>query len=146
MAALATLATTTLSQLVGPSDQTFKLASTSGITPGTRLYLDRELTSVVSVGDGLVTVRRGVDGTAGARHGYNTLITIGRADQFFEVDPLGLPPNELPVTPYINVLTGVVWVATGDEQGPGVSGRLWQQSTTTSTIGSLGVRVTTTTP
>jgi hypothetical protein len=145
MAATVTLSTTTLAQQVSASDTIFKLASTSGLIPGVRLYLDRELVTVVDINpDSSVDVARGVDGSAGSAHAYGSIVTIGRADQFYSSDPIGLPPNELPVSPWINVLTGAVWTAVGDESGSGLGARLWAQQTTTSTVGALGVRVTTT--
>lgn len=144
MAATVTLATTTLTEQVSASDTAFKVASTSGLTPGVRLYLDRELANIISIDGSSVQVARGVDGTASSRHASNTPITFGRADQFYDSDPVGLPPNELPVSPWINVLTGSIWLASGDELGPGLGGRVWAKQTTTSYAGSLGIRVTTT--
>jgi hypothetical protein len=123
------------------------LASTSGITPGVRLYADRELMSVdrlTGVGNEAV-VRRGIEGTAATRHASNTAVYIGRGDQFYSSDPVGLPPIVVPVSPYINVLTGVAWVAQGDEAGPGNAGRLWAPITVTQAAGAFGSTVVTTT-
>lgn len=145
--ATVTLSTTTLTFAVNADDRQIKVASTSGLTPGVRLYLDRELAEVVSLGvDSWVNVRRGVDGTGSSRHASGATITIGRADQFYASDPVGLPANEVPVSPYINVLTGVHWLPQGDEIGSGRDGRWWQARTTTYSTGSLGVRTTETTP
>lgn len=147
--ATVTLSTTTLSQTTEPCESKVILASTSGLTPGVRLYVDRELMAVdrlTGIGNEAV-VRRGVDGTAASRHATNTTVTIGRGDQFYQSDPVGLPPSVVPVSPYINVLTGVSWVAQGDEVGPGNAGRIWAPITITQAAGALGVTVlTTTTP
>lgn len=148
--ALATvsLASTTFTTTAEPGDTLVNLASTSGITPDVRLYVDREMLAVVRL-TGIGTqaiVRRGLDGTAGSRHATNATIYIGRADQFFTSDPGGLPPSETPVYPYINVVTGDIWVPQGDETGADLNGRVWSKITTSLESGALGIRqrVTTT--
>jgi hypothetical protein len=147
VAATVTLSTTTLSAAVSASDGAFTLASTSGIVPGVRLFLDRELIAVVSLGLGTsVNVRRGQHGTAAQAHASGSTVTIGRADQFYESDPQGLPPDVVLVSPWINVLTGAQWTAQGDESGPGLKARYWQQTVVTPAIGDLGIRVTSSTP
>jgi hypothetical protein len=153
MAATVTLASTTLTAKVCPNDASLPLASTAGIVPGLRLYLADsvasrgELCAVVSLGLGTaVNVRRGVDGTASAAHAAGATVTIGRADQFYGSDPVGMPPVAVAVSPWINVLTGTQWLAQGDEVGAGTALRFWQQVTTTTTPGVLGARVTTQTP
>jgi hypothetical protein len=144
MAALATLATTTLSTAVEPNDSAVILASLEGITPGLRLYVDQELMGVRSIGIGTtVHVFRGVDGTATTRHASSRTVTIGRADQFYDHDPIGPPPAQLLVTPWINVLTGAQWTAQGDETGADAAGRWWAKTEHTHGVGSLGVRTTT---
>jgi hypothetical protein len=138
--ATVSLNTSTLLVTVEPSDNRIQLASTSGLAPGVRLFLDRELLAVETL-TGIGTeaiVRRGVDGTTASRHATNTPVYIGRADQFYASDPVGLPPNELPVSPYINAVTGDIWVATGDESGPGLQGRLWSKVTRSMVPGALG--------
>jgi hypothetical protein len=147
MAATVTLSTTTLVNSVDPLDQAISVSSTSGLTPGVRLYIDRELMSVISLGiSPWVNVRRGMDGTATSRHASSSTVTIGRADQFYQHDPVGLPPEEVLVSPWINVITGDRWTAEGDEAGPGVGGRWWQKTVVTHDTGALGVRTTTSTP
>lgn len=151
MAATVTLSTTTLTYAANDSDSAVILGSTSGITSGVRLYIDRELLTVISLGLATnlgtsVNVLRGVDGTGSSRHPSGSTVTIGRGDQFYASDPAGLPPDVVLVSPWINVITGTSWTAQGDETGPGLSGRFWQQTVTTPSIGSLGVRVTTTAP
>lgn len=148
MAATVTLSTTTLTNAVTADDRQIQVGSTSGLLPGVRLYIDRELLEVVGLLGyaSIVNVRRGVDGTGASRHASGATITIGRADQFYSSDPVGLPPSEVPVSPYINVLTGVHWLAQGDETGPGRDSRWWQKRETTYSTGALGVRTTETLP
>lgn len=146
--ATVTLATTTFTGTVEPSDNIVNLSSTSGITPDVCLYVDRELIGVVrltGIGNQAI-VRRGIDGTIASRHATDAPVYIGRADQFYSSDPVGLPPNPPAVYPYINVLTGDLWVAQGDETGADVAGRIWAKITTTLDTGALGIRqrVTTT--
>lgn len=147
MAVTVTLATTTLAAPASVTDQQIKLASTSGVLPGYRLYVDRELMAVTSLGvSPWVNVRRGVDTTATAPHTSGQVVTIGTADQFYSSDPVGVPPAAVPVSPYINVLTGDFWYAQGDELPAGNSNRWWQKRSTTYTAGALGVRVSTQDP
>lgn len=147
MPATATLSTTTLAAAVGPSDQQVKVASTSGLVAGDRLYLEGELMEVTGLGvDPWVNVLRGRDGTAGAAHDSETTLYIGRADQFYSVDPPGVPPEAIPVSPYINVVGGSVWFAQGDVLPSGQTNRWWQKQTTTYSEGPLGVRTETLDP
>lgn len=144
MAATVTLATTTLTRAVSPSDSDVQLASLTGVVPGLRLYMDRELMTVLSLGIGtLVNVLRGKDGTITCGHSGGSTVTIGRGDQFYDFDPVGLPPNEVLVSPWINVRNGKWWTAEGDEVGPGLSARYWAETTATRSIGALGARLTT---
>lgn len=145
MAATVTLSTTTLSEAVSESTNRFLVASTDGLTAGTRIFLDRELAKVVSLDVGTwVNVARGVDGTAGAAHSSGVTVYIGRADQFYSQDPGGRPAEAIPVSPHINVLAGNVWFAQGDSL-PGAS-RWWQKQTVTYSAGALGVSTTTLDP
>jgi len=153
MAATVTLASTTLKQAVAAADAAIVLVSTAGVVPGLRLYLADsvasrgELVTVVSLGLGTtVNVRRGGDGTATADHAAGSPVLIGRGDQFYATDPVGMPPVAVLVSPWVNVRTGTQWLAQGDEAGPGTGLRFWQAVTTTSVPGVLGGRVTTQTP
>lgn len=141
MPARVTLATTTLSTPVNASDGRILPASTSGLFPQTRLWMDRELMRVIAVEPtGWVQVHRGVDGSASAPHASGITITIGRADQFYSYDPVGRPPEAIEVDPWINVLNGNVWRAQGDTDPVGLADRWWQLQTTTYDVGALGVR------
>ena len=147
MAATVTLSTTTLSEPVSASAGQIRVASTSGLTAGTRLFVDRELMSVVSLGvQSLVNVLRGVDGTGSAAHSSSAELTIGNGDQFYSADPIGRPPEAVPVSPYINVITGERFLAQGDELPAGETDRWWQKVETTYAVGALGVRTKTTNP
>lgn len=147
MAATVTLSTTTLSVAVNANASSITVASTSGLTSGTRLFIDRELLTVVSLGVGTaVNVLRGVDGTSGAAHASSSVVTIGRADQFYQSDPIGAPPAAIPVSPYINVITGAVWFAQGDQEPSANTNRWWQLQTSTYDVGPLGSRTLVQTP
>ncbi len=138
MPATTTLSITSLAAPCGKDDPQIKVASTSGITAGMRLFIDRELMSVVSLGvSTLVNVRRGVDGTLATAHTAAFPMYIGAADQFYNFDPQGKPPEAVLVSPHINVLTGDVWFAQG-ESGPNAVARWWQKQVITYTQGPLG--------
>lgn len=145
MPATVTLSTTTLIEGVSATPRTIKVASASGVVIGRRLYIDKELMAVTALvvsttAYTLVQVTRGVDGTSSAPHSSSSVVTIGQPDQFYHVDPLGAPPNAIPVSPYINVRNGKVWFAQGDTQPDGQTVRWWQEVTTTYGFGALGYR------
>lgn len=149
MPATVTLGTTTLVSPAGQGDAQITVASTSGLFIGTLLFVDRELMAVSGFGVGTqVNVRRGVDGTMATPHASGSTLYIGRADQFYDVTPEGIPPAVIPVSPYINVRTGVVWFALGDTtpSATGTQFRFWQPQTVTYDVGALGVRTATLTP
>jgi len=147
MPATVTLSTTTLAAPVNSRDGRIKVASTSGLFAGYRLWIDKELMSVVSLDvDTWVNVKRGVDGTSGSAHSSSATLTIGRADQFYTSDPVGSPPAAVLVSPWINVLSGKVWFAQGDTLPDGDSNRWWQEESVTRGVGPLGVRTTTLDP
>ena len=142
MPATYVLSTTTFAAPVGKFDPQVKVASTSGLAAGSRLFSDRELMQVVSLGvSTLVNVRRGVDGTASDSHGTDVTVYKGEADQFFSFDPQGRPREDLLVSPHINVRTGDVWFAQGDGSADGQ--RWWQKQSIGHDVGPLGVRTTT---
>lgn len=147
MLATVTLASTSFASAVGAFDTQVNLASTSGIVPGVRLFANREMLCVerlTGIGNNAV-VRRGLDGTGSSAHATNETVYIGSPEQFYDIDPQGVPVTGSPVNPYINTRTGVIWVIQGDDVGSGAAARAWQPVTTTQTTGALGVRVTTTT-
>lgn len=143
MAATVTLSTTTLARGCGVTDTRVQVASTSGLLPGMFLFLDRELMEYLrdGVSNGIGTwidVRRGSGGTAATEHSAGSVMTFGRGDQFYSTDPVGAPPAVVPVSPYINVVTGDVWLMQGDESIGGE--RWWTKRVNTRGIGPLGVR------
>lgn len=141
------LTSTTFTQPVAASDSQVVLASTSGITPGVALFVNREqliVERLTGIGNAAV-VRRGQNGTETRAHSTGDTVWIGSPDWFYTSDPQGNAPNPVRVSPHINILTGDVWYVQGDEEGAGTFLRTWQKATTTQTIGALGVRVTTTT-
>jgi len=147
MPATVTLSTTTLQASVGAGDRQILVASTSGLIPGVRLWVDTELMSVVSLGVGnWVNVLRGESGSAAQHHDSGVTITIGQPHQFYSTDPVGAPPEAIPVSPYINVINGTVWYAQGDALPTGQSQRWWQKQTATYGVGALGVRTVTLEP
>lgn len=148
MAATVTLSTTTFTQPVLLGDTQVLPASLTGVTPGVCFYIDRELMRVVdpTLPGGWVRVLRGQAGTGTTPHGTNVTVTLGRQDQFYDFDPIGMPPPSVPVQPWINLLTGAIWSPQGDEEGSGVNARYWRQITTTYGVGALGVRTATINP
>ena len=146
MSATVTLSATTLARSCGATDDRVQVASVSGLLPGMFLFVDRELMHYISthvVGDigTWILVRRGASGTAASAHAGGAPITYGRGDQFYSTDPVGAPPAVIPVSPYINVLTGDIWVMQGDEIPGGQ--RWWAKYVDTHDTGALGVRTDT---
>lgn len=147
MPATVTLATTTLEAPLDAQSSRVKLTSTSGVGPGLRLYVDGELLTVVRVDvDPWVVVLRGQEGSKQTSHPSGFTVYIGRGEQFYQYDPVGRPPDAVPVSPWINVQNGSVWFAQGDTQPDGISDRWWQIQRTTYDQGPLGVRVKTQDP
>lgn len=144
MPATATLSTTTLAEGTGASAGAIKVASTSGLTPGIRLFIEGELMEVVSLGiDPWVNVFRGRDGTAGTEHDSGATIYIGRADQFYSMDPVGSPSEVIPVSPHINTTNGAIWFAQGSSSPRNQVRRWWQKQSVSMSQGPLGVRTRT---
>jgi hypothetical protein len=145
MPATVTLATTTLAAAVGPADGRLSFASTAGMTPGLRLYIDGEMVTVNRLDiDPYVFVTRGVDGTDSTPHASGTTVYICRADQVYQGPPQGTPAAAIPVSPYIDTLNSKIYFAQGDASS--TSNRFWQQQTTTYDVGPLGVRTVTVDP
>lgn len=148
--ATVTLSSTTLKTTCSASETRIELASTSALVIGLVdqcLWIDRELMSHISIGIGnWVNVVRGVGGSVQSAHGSGAVVYIGRPDQFYSSDPIGLPPSPVLVSPWINVLTGAIWLAEGDEVGPSAGARFWQAVTNVPGTGALGIRTTTQNP
>lgn len=162
MGNLVTLDSLLLIQPVNPDDNEIYLsdipsailAATGRLTPGLRLYVDKESMSIVSfrlsgvAAANPVRVRRGQDGTGAGKHANGATVWIAQPHQLYSTDPSGLPPTELLVSPWINVLTGDVFFARGDAVGAGATTNLrhWVKQATTWSEGALGVVTVTSDP
>jgi len=139
-------ASTTLAKSVGSSDVFIPLSSVSGIAKGSVIYVDLEampVAQVVTTGalPGVVVTRTG----RAASHGIGATVYYGAPSAFATVDPVGVPPAGS-VAWVINTITGRIWVAQGDEAGPGAANRYWQLQTVTPGVGALGVRTSVASP
>jgi hypothetical protein len=119
---VATLSTTTLGAAVGATALTVPLASVANVSVGQWLYVDSEALAVTAIAGLWVTARRGVGGTLAADHPSGATVTIGDPSQFYDTDPVGVPPSPVLVTPWINVLTGTQWVVSGSTWVPTTEG------------------------
>jgi hypothetical protein len=139
MPATVTLSTTTLLTELKPSDSLVRVASTSGLIADVHLFLNGELMRVVSpdVASSGVYVYRGVGGTSAVRHDPGAVIYIGAADQFYSTDPVGSPPEAIPVSPWINIQSGAIWFAQGSATSD--EPRWWQKQAVVPEVGALGI-------
>jgi hypothetical protein len=130
------LSGTNLATAINASDNVIVVDDVSRLFLGARLFVDHELMEVERIGPGkAVTVRRGVDGTIASAHAAVVLM-LGRGDQFYMADPVGRPPDAPLVFPYVNALTGDLWMSEGDQEGTGY--RYWQKVTFNVVAGALG--------
>lgn len=97
----------------------------SGVNKGDYLWFDREAMEVLDASVNPVRVLRGAAGTAVASHVVGTAGYSGPSYLYSTVDPTGIPPVGAP-NPWINTREGRVWIAVGDESGPGTLQRFWQ--------------------
>ncbi len=148
---MANINQTTLSKAVGPtSAEVFiPLASLATIAVNDQLLVDREQMHVSALVPTVtppgVRVRRGVSGTISTSHAPGAIVTTGPPTAFNVTDPVGVPPaGQQPY--WINTKTGAIWVAQGDETGPGTLARYWQLQVTTQARGALGIRTTSIVP
>lgn len=147
MPATVTLTSTTMAAAVDRSNGRIKVTSTSGMTPGVRLYVNGELMTVIRLEpDPWVSVIRGVDGSRASAHPAGDVVYIGRADQFYSQPPQGRPDAAIEVSPYIDVINGVVYFAQGDTTPSATADRWWAAQTNTRTLQPLGVRTSTLDP
>lgn len=147
MPATETLNTLTVLSNLSAGDGSVLVSDTSNLFPGVRVFYDGELMSVVRVGiSSNVDVLRGVDGSRAVPHVSGGTAYVGRADQFYSMNPHGRPNDSPLVSPYINVVNGTVWLAQGDTLPPGLGQRWWQQVTTTYGSGAMGITTTTVEP
>ena len=141
MPATVTLATATLTYGIDSGASEVTLSDVSGVRPGYRLFIDRELLQAQSVSGSVVKVKRGIGGTANSKHDSSATVYIGRSDWFYQQDPVGAPEPAIPVSPYINVSNGKVFFAQGDATSTAY--RWWEEAVTTYGTGPLGVRTRT---
>jgi hypothetical protein len=147
MPARVNLATTTLDQTLDAKSRSVKLASVSGVRVGMCLFLDGELVKVTLLDIApWVQVLRGQDGSKAIPHSSGVAVYIGDGSQFYQFDPVGRPSETFEVSPWINVQTGAIWFAQGDNDPVGLADRWWQQQGVTYDQGPLGVRVKTFNP
>ena len=149
MPATVTLSTATLAYGVDPRADEVTLSSVSGVYPGFCLFIDQELMTVLRLLDSArVKVGRGIGGTPAQDHSSSATVYIGKPEHFYSADPIGVPSSAIPVSPYINVLNGRVFLAQGDAaQFPGQQvNRWWQPVETTYGVGPLAVRFSTQDP
>src|SRR5689334_5742787 len=133
MPATVTLTSTTLTYGVDQNADKVVLASVNGVVKGYRLWIDKEMMKVYSVNPDTLTVQvgRGRDGTGSQRHSSSAVVTVGSPEQFYEYDPIGAPGSSIPVSPYIAVRTGKVWMAQGDATPENAAYRYWLDVTQT---------------
>lgn len=106
---MAALSSTTLAAAVDATSERIKLTSATGVSAGTYLFTDGELLVVVAMNGVFADVRRGQGGTAGTPHASGVTVYLGTANQFYNVDPAGDPPNPPLTTPWINVVENRMW-------------------------------------
>jgi len=111
VAQLNTLIKTTLSASVTRDQTSFAVASATGISAGTMLYVDTEAMLVNSISGTTVGVRRGHTGTAAVAHLSGAMVLLGAPNLFYAHDPSGsCTAASILVTPWVNVRTGNQWL------------------------------------
>lgn len=131
---------------------TSTLVTASYITVGTGLFIDQELTQVTQIlSDPLgvkYRVKRGLGGSMAQPHNSQAPVTIGSMDKFYSYDPKGRPRDAVLVSPWINTVSGRIWMPQGDSvpAAPFAAFRWWQDVTNTYGIGPLGVRTQVSSP
>lgn len=131
-----TVTSTTLSTAVSStSANVITVASTTGITAGVGLFVDREAMSVTSVNTTTrqVGVIRGVDGTLGSTHAASATVYVGPTSGITGQGPFWMsdPPigsctaaNEQ-YSLRINVQNGRIWSCTGGQWMNVQDGYMW---------------------
>lgn len=150
MPATVTLSSTTLAEGCDMGQTRIKVTSTTGMVQGLRIYVGGpggELMKIQRLDvSPWVIVTRGVDGSKASPHSSGETIYIGRGDQFYNVPPVGRPDAAIAVSPYIDVVAGLIYFAQGDNQPSATAVRWWQVQTNTRTTQPLGVQTTTLDP
>lgn len=122
--AQATTTQTTLSAVVtapgqGAPSQLVVVASATGISVGSELFVDREAMLVNAVNGTALTVQRGYDATSASAHANSSLVYAGptsgiTGSPFLYQDPRigSCTASSLLYSLYINVVTGALWQCT----------------------------------
>jgi hypothetical protein len=140
---------TALAKSIVSADTIIPLVSMANINKGDVLYMDMEAMptsktlspNFTSTPPTVVVARSG----RASSHAAGVTVYTGPPSAFVVVDPTGVPaPGSQPWQ--INTLNGRIWVAQGDEGGPGVGNRFWLLQSTIPGIGALGVRTSLTSP
>lgn len=117
-----TLVQTSTSTAITATQDTFCLASTTGIVgrsnnaASTMLYIQDpgakgEAADVISVNGSCVKVARGTRGTRGNAHISGAMVLYGPPTWFYNVEAQGACVTaQTFVTPYVNILTGNQWL------------------------------------
>lgn len=103
---------TTLSSAVSATAMTVTVASATGLTAGSYLYIDTELMQIVSVSSTTATVRRGLaqGGSPASAHASGAIVWVGTGDVFKTYDVAGActAATQLYV-PHINTKNGRIF-------------------------------------
>lgn len=143
---MANLNSTTLAKSIGTQDTLIPLTSVANITRGDVLFVDQEAMPIKSLITTTSPPQAVVSRTGrSALHGIGATVYTGSPALFYTSDPVGAAPAGQQYY-WINTKTGVIWVAQGDEVGPGSATRYWVQQVNVPSIGAFGVRVFTPTP
>jgi hypothetical protein len=98
----------------------------SASSSSTNLYIDREQMRVTAVNGTLLTVVRGVNGTAATPHASGAMVLFGPARFFYVMDPgsitmangtvsgVACVVNNVVVSPWLNVRSGAQWLCSSD--------------------------------
>jgi hypothetical protein len=87
--AQASTSSTTLSAALTATAKTFTVASATGFAAGSFAFVDAELMAITAVSSTLITVQRGVNGTAAVGHASGAVIYAGLPTYFSAFDPSG---------------------------------------------------------
>ena len=109
--------TTTLNGAINATVNQVRLTSATGVARDTKLWVNREQMTVLSMNGTLATVRRGSAGVVTAHDTADTVIIAnesGSTQYFFTFDPdIGAAcargTGQARVLPWINTATGVIW-------------------------------------
>src|SRR5215203_5460540 len=104
-----TLTSTTLTRALDAGASVVYVASATNVLVGDLIVCGREAMRVDSLVGLVVRVSRGYAGTPAESHASGATVYAGPSSAFYMRDPVGVPPSEVLVTPWINLATGVIW-------------------------------------